>query len=170
VSLLQQGRKATYHATYTSTGGATTGAQLALEIWQSPPRVREDTTRTQGATTNRASVFTNGATTTLCSQATGTGWTCQAVAPATFQDSGPSGVIAAVTSTLAGKQVTLAKDTIGGRAVECFQIGPVASGVKVCATDQGIPVLIAAPAVTYLMATLETTVPAGVFTAPAPVR
>ena len=148
VSLLQTGESATFHATYRVTGASPGGVQ-SLEIWQSPPRVREDTVASANGHTARTASFSENSTTHLCVQQDGGPWTCTRAAV------DPNNLIATIAGSVAGQSVAVTQTTIDNRKVQCFQ---VASGPQLCATSAGIPVLIAGGSVRYELASLTSSV------------
>jgi hypothetical protein len=157
ISLLQTGQRATFHATYRVVGGPPGGVQ-SLEIWQSPPRVREDTVAAANGHTARTASISQGTTTHLCIQRDGGPWTCQGSAI------DPNNIVATIAGSVAGQPVAVTETTINNRKVQCFQIG---SGAQLCATSSGIPVLIASSSVRYELVTLSSSVNAADLNPPA---
>jgi hypothetical protein len=160
VSLLKTGEGATFHAIYRVVGPAANGTQ-ALEIWQAPPRVREDTSLSLSGHTAKTESFTEGSVTHLCIQRDGGPWGC------TRSAVDPNNVVSSLTGQVAGQPVAVSDTTIGNRKVRCFAIGSSAGGLQLCATAAGIPVLIASANVRYELVTLDSSVNSSSFSPPA---
>ncbi len=155
-ALLKTGEESTWHAKYAVTG--VPGETLGLEVWQSPPQLREDVVRATTGHTEHSSTYVLSDGTHLCVQQDAAKWTCQKVA------ADPNDIVSSVTAGLAGESVAVSDDTIGGRKVTCFG---ASGGARICATSSGIPVLVANAQVSYKLVTLSSSVPGSSFRLPA---
>ena len=160
VSLLQAGEGVTFHATYRVIGAA--NETLSFEIWQSASQVREDTSVAAGGHTAKTESFTQDKVTHLCVQRDGGAWNCAR------SSVDPNNILSTVTGAVAGQAVAITDTTIGGRKVRCFQVGSTSQGVELCATSNGVPVLIASAQARYELVTLSSSVDSAVFNPPAP--
>jgi hypothetical protein len=165
VSLLNAGREVTFHATYRAIGDPKTlGGQLTFEVWQLPPRAREDTVSTNGSTVVRTESFVDATSAHLCSQTDQKTWVCH---PAKLGASrGPQGMLATIGNEVAGQSVAVVDNTVAGRQVKCFTVGSGTS-VELCATPAGIPVLIADSSIRLELISLSSTVGSSTFKPPA---
>jgi hypothetical protein len=155
LATLQKGESSTYHLTYAVQGDAKQiGGALTLSVWQSPPNTREDSVLVSlGKTTSTESISTPSGS-HLCTQPPGGLWSCAVVPRAQVTAGGAAGIVAAIKSTVSGHGVQIAKRTISGYAVTCFtiQVNP-SEQPQLCATSQGIPVLVSDHDVSYRLVT-----------------
>jgi hypothetical protein len=168
LATLQKGETSTYHLSYTVQGDAAQiGGALTLSVWQSPPRVREDSVLvSQGKTTSTESISTPLGS-HLCTQPPGGSWTCTIVPSAQAAAGGAAGIVGAIKSTVSGHAVLIAKRTINGYAVTCYtiQVNPSQQS-ELCATSGGIPVLVSDHDVSYRLVTFSQHVNDHVFALP----
>jgi hypothetical protein len=158
VTLLQRGAGLTVHATYRAAGNG-----AVLELWQLPPRLREDVVQTAGGHVVQTSTMTDGTTNRICYRRDTGPLTCQTVGAAQRQAVGLDGILSAIVDGLAGQPVAVASSSVGGTKVRCFT---VSAQTKVCAASDGLPVLIAGQNVTYQLVSRSPTVDAAVFAPP----
>jgi hypothetical protein len=79
---------------------------------------------------------------------------------------GIQAIEATVTAATAGQTVVVSDTKMGGRDVRCFDIGAGPNALKLCATLNGIPVLISNAEVRYELATIDSTVQPSAFNPP----
>lgn len=169
VALLQAGQASTYHASYHVSGDpAEIGGSQDLEVWNSPPRRRADTTRTADGHTYRSETFADGKSTSLCVRQDTAAWSCQAVASPSA--SAADALSASVVAATSGQPVAVNDSTVSGRKVRCFSISTPSDTLRICATSAGVPVTIGNSAVSYQLGTLDSKVAADVFKTPAAVH
>jgi hypothetical protein len=163
ISLLNHGATVTYNATYKATTATT--PTITLEVWQSPPDVREDVIQTNGKQSARDAAITVKAGSQLCSQ-TGSGpWSCTPISTAQSNAIGLGGAVSTFLSELGGRAVKTSTSTVAGMPARCFEsTGPDAG--TLCASDSGIPLSITDQKVSYQAVTVTSTVTAGVFATP----
>jgi hypothetical protein len=160
VSLLQSGANVTFHATYTVSGtAAKAGGLQGLEIWQRNGDRREDTVVSAGGHTDRTSSYVKGNTVQTCIQVDGGASNCQKSAV------DPNNLLASVVSAIGNQNVVVSNSTISGRKVSCFQVANPQQ-LQLCATSDGIPVLISTASASYQLASLSTNVDSSVFNVP----
>jgi hypothetical protein len=165
ITLLRMGEGLTVHATYQVVGDpAKVGNASTIELWQQPPRVREDTVRQLGTQTVHTISLQLPSGQVLCTQRDNGPWTCARQPAAQASPAGAAGLLATVPSQLAGRTVTTRRDTVNGRKVQCFAAAPL----ELCATDSGVPALIRSPDVRYQLTNLDTTVSDTAFVPPVP--
>jgi hypothetical protein len=161
LALLKIGQSATFHATFHA---ANVPGNLDFEVWQGPPRLREDTVRTADGHTDRTATIADNKNTTFCTQHDSAAWSCHPVPNSTSV--GIAAIEATVAAATTGQSVAVSDTTMAGRKVRCFDVGAGPDALKLCATLNGIPVLVSNATVRYELATLDSRVPASSFTAP----
>jgi hypothetical protein len=161
LALLKAGQSVTFHATFHA---ANVPGSLDFEVWQAPPRLREDTVRTADGHTDRTATITDNKATSFCTQHDNAAWSCHPVASSTTV--GIAAIEASVTAATTGQSVAVSDSNIGGRKVRCFDVGAGPDALRLCATLNGIPVLISNANVRYELGTLDSRVPASSFTPP----
>lgn len=162
--LLAQGRVATYHATYSTSGGAGAAVEgTTLEVWRDGGRLRQDTTATiEGQEVQTASFLEDGEV-VVCSTAVD-GWSCSSSTPTGAEQ---DGVFGSIHQQLAGSSVTARDAEVGGEPARCFAFsGPEGDG-ELCVTLHGVPASIVIGEVRIELTGLEDTVPADTFDLPA---
>jgi hypothetical protein len=165
LSLLKTGRQQTFHATFHAvTTPAKPGDSLDFEVWQAPPHLREDTVHSADGQIDRTASLTDNKQTTFCTQHPGAAWSCHPVASTATV--GISAIEASVTEATSGQAVAVSDTKMGGRSVRCFDIGAGPGALKLCATLNGIPVLITNANVRYELSTLDSHVSSSSFTPP----
>jgi len=168
-TLLTSARKHTFHARYAVRGDkALIGGTLSLEWWNKNGHSRVDTTRTSGSDVVRTASLVNGSDGASCQQIGSGAWSCSKISVPNPGD--PSGIIASVTSQLAGRPVTQSNAKVGGRSALCFHVGGGTEPIDVCTNSDGVLLRNSSSQVTYELTTLETTVSDSIFTPPATVR
>jgi hypothetical protein len=167
LSTLRRGNAATFHLSYKVVGDVSAiGGALTLDVWQSPPQAREDTVLVHDGQTTRTESFTTANGGHLCTQSASGAWSCQVVPTSQSSASGAAGILSSISAQVTGHGVAMAKQTIGGYAVTCYTV-QTTDAPKLCATAQGIPVLISDSDVSYQLVSLSNKVNAAVFTLPA---
>lgn len=164
--LLAQGRAATYHATYGTSGGAEAAVEgTTLEVWRDAGRLRQDTTATIEGQEVQTSSFLRDGEAVVCSTSTdGAGWSCSS---STATGAEEDGVFGSVHQQLAGSSVTARDAEVGGEAARCFAFsGPEGDG-ELCVTLDGVPASIAMGDVRIELTDLEDAVPGDAFDLPA---
>jgi hypothetical protein len=136
--LLRAKDSVTYHARYE--GSSPEVAALALETWQLPPNVRQDSDLTVSGQRAQTSSFLLDSTQVRCVRLAVQGaWTCQ---PGGTADIDP---LASIRERLDEVEVTARDTTIGDRAVRCFQFTVDGATNELCLIpEKGIPVLVRA--------------------------
>ncbi|HEY1827266.1 MAG TPA: hypothetical protein VGF87_04560 [Acidimicrobiales bacterium] len=166
IATLQRGEAVTYHAHYAVTGSSQQGSTLSLEVWQSPPNVREDTVISGGGHTATTESFQSAKSAQVCTQTDGGAWSCRTVAKSQSTVSGVGGIEAFIADTVSGHGVGVSTRTIGGTKVTCFTVA-TSTHPRLCANSDGVPVQVSDASVTYQLQNYSTNVPAGAFTPPA---
>lgn len=140
--LLEEGRKLTFHTTYTATGDpAVLGGDLTIEVWRKDGKIRQDTTVVRAGTTIRSAGFVLDDDTVTCSKTDDEPWACSTEPDAgTTQD----GLFGAVAAELSGADVTETQETVGGREARCFTFPTGDSTGRICVTPEGIPLSLSA--------------------------
>jgi hypothetical protein len=158
VRLLQHEAGLTVHAMYHGSGGTT------VEIWQSPPRVREDTVQTVGGHSAQTTSLTDGQTGRVCYRQDTAPLTCNIVGSAQLQAVGLDGILGAIVDMLGGEVVVASDATVDGVKSRCFSVSsspatstaPSASSLaapstatagttQLCVASDGLPVSISRP-------------------------
>jgi hypothetical protein len=163
-ALLAQGRAATYHATYGTSGGAEAAVEgTTLEVWRDGGRLRQDTSATIEGQEVQTSSFLQDDEVVVCSTAVD-GWSCSSSVPTGTEE---DGVFGSVHQQLAGSSVTARDADVGGEPARCFAFsGPEGDG-ELCVTLDGVPASIAMGDVRIELTDLEDDVPADAFDLPA---
>jgi hypothetical protein len=166
LSTLQAGKTATYHVGYKVVGDPQQlGGTLTLEIWQSPPNTREDTVLVSGGKTTRTESITTASGGHVCTQPSGEKWTCNAISKAQAAQGGAAGILNVISGQISGHGVVSKKQTIAGYTVTCFTV-QTTEQPKLCATADGVPVLIADQEVSYQLVSLSASVDSSAFSLP----
>lgn len=169
ISLVEKGRKATFHARYRATpsGGQGAGQELTLELWRKPPLEREDTLFvTQGARGHSAG-FLRPDKATLCTRRNDEPWTCNPLPG--VQRSGPEALVSQLSETVARSRVEVRDDTVAGFPVRCFTVAVSGSPAELCLTEEGVSARVSAGGTRIELVSLSEDVPDSVFEPPAPV-
>ncbi len=167
LSTLRTGEAATYHVAFKVVGDAKQiGGTLTLEIWQAPPETREDTVLVRDGTTTRAESFSSSKSGHLCTQSGSGAWTCRTLSAAEAADAGAAGILTSISGEISGHGVSMRKQTIDGYSATCFTV-QTSEQPELCATADGIPVLIADNEVRYQLVSLSNSVSSSEFTLPA---
>ena len=168
LALLQTGQRSKYHAVYQVVGDpAKIGGSQRLEIWNAPPRQRSDSTRTAGGHVYRSETLTEATSTSLCTQLDNAAWSCQPVTgSAGGADSLATSLETSVQAATNGQSVVVTSKTVSGRKASCFTIGNPRTGLQICITADGVPVLISNPVLSYQLTTLDGKIPGSTFKLP----
>jgi hypothetical protein len=166
LAAVQRGETATYHSKYKVVGDSSQiGGTLTLEVWQAPPQGREDTVLVHDGQTTHVASFSRATSGDLCTQTNGGAWSCKALAGSQASNTGTSGILNAISGEVSGHGVSMQKRTIDGFDVTCYTV-QFGAEPKLCATDAGVPVLIADRQVSYQLLSLTNDVSDSVFTLP----
>lgn len=167
VSLLEMGKKATFHARYeaTSTDPGAEGQELTIALWRKPPRERQDVVIALGGRVARSSGFLTPSGAVGCTQEGEEPWRCQPIQGLTAR--GPDEFINQIVKQVSGSQVAARGDTVAGMTVRCFVLTLTDAVGEVCLTAEGIPARIRAGPSRIELVEVGTDVQEGVFTPPA---
>lgn len=161
VRLLDQRDAATYHARYEA---AAADAELVIETWQAPPRLRQDSEVRSAGQVVRARVLATPRGRLRCSQPDGGAWTC---GPAAAGDS--LDPVDAFRRRLGQGKLTARDTTLGGRAARCFELRSGQDDSELCVLpESGIPVLLRSGQTQLRLILLNEQVAGDLFGAPAP--
>lgn len=150
VDLLEEDRKATFHAVYEVTSADFAGASVAFETWRRSQTVRSDITVTKpdGIVRTRQLVLESGAV--ACQQTDDQPWAC-AKSPG-LKDPFQGDIVDQVA---AAKSVTANDRVIDGRSVRCFTLTRPDATAQFCATGRGVPVLVKSAGTSLRLTRLE---------------
>lgn len=171
VRLLRQGELETFHARYraTSPPGEEGGDQeVSMELWQKPPRQRQDLLISAAGQQGRTSGFVLGDRSVSCTQNAGEPWSCREVDAAAV--GGPDAFLRLLATEVSGGALDARDDTIAGSPVRCFHFPLPASTADVCVTRQGVLARVAAGESFIELVELGSTVPDRIFSPPARVE
>ena len=160
-----------FHARYTvvSPTAQGQGATVSLEVWRSPPLVRQDTVVTaQGKTTDTAA-FALPSGVVQCTKTDPAAWSCQAASAPGSGLADLSTLTQRITAQLATATVTVKDDSVGGRPARCFTVTLDANSTVVCVDAGGVPLLEASGGSQLQLQTLDSDIPTGTFAPPAKV-
>lgn len=166
-NLLAKGRAATFHATYkaTTSDPAVEGTEQTFEVWRKAGRLRTDTFIVAGDREARTASFLDKSSVILCTSLDKGDWNCST---SSSQGVNPDGLIGAMVEQLAGTSVSVRDDTVQGRKVKCFVTsGGDDENAELCATAEGVPVVVRTESTRLELTKLETAVDDSVFTPPA---
>lgn len=163
VSVLAKGRALTFHARYQSAPAAT-GASLVVEVWRKDGLARQDTQLDDGRQVVRTAAIRKPDGQVSCRRLSEEPWTC---APLPVGASSADQLLGQVAGDLEGRTVTSRDDTVGGRAVRCFTISGEGQTSELCATPEGIPVLLSTAGARLELVELREHVDDSLFTPPA---
>jgi hypothetical protein len=141
------------------------GGSLTLEIWQSPPQSREDTVLVHNGRSTHTESFSSPNGGHVCTQSATGKWTCSPVPKAQAALSGAAGILTAISGQISGHGVLMKKRTIAGYDVTCYTV-QAGDQPRLCATSDGVPVLIADKAVSYQLVSLSNSVDGSAFSLP----
>ncbi len=167
LALLGRGRTLTFHARYEGRAPERPAESLVIEVWRKGDLARQDTEASNGTTVVRSSVFQLPVGNIACQRSGEEPWRCSKLPPGAPS---PDQILARVTGELEGRDVTARDDTVDGRAVRCFHVAGAGEGeqeMDVCATRDGVPVLIGAAGARLEMVQLDDEVDDATFTPPA---
>jgi hypothetical protein len=171
VRLLRQGELETFHARYRATsppGDDGGGQEVSMEVWQKPPRQRQDLLVTAGDQQGRTSGYVLGDRSVSCTQSGGEPWTCRQVD--TAAGGGPDAFLRLLATEVSGGALDARDDTIAGASVRCFHFPLPASTADVCVTRRGVLARVAAGESFIELVELGSTVPDRIFSPPARVE
>ena len=167
VSLLERGEKIEYHAKYRAVTpeGAPAGTSMSIELWRSPPRLRQDVTVTAAGETATSAAFLLPSGGVGCTrEAAGAAWTCTAIPK--DQSTATESLARQITQQTGGGPVTVRDARVAGIAVQCFNLPVSEATAEVCVTAEGIPALINSGGTRIELVSLAKDVPSQVFTPP----
>jgi hypothetical protein len=168
VSLLERGEHTRYHALYRAVTpeGEPAGASMSIELWRSPPRLRQDVTVSLAGESATSSAFLLPDGGIGCTREGSDGaWTCTAIPndQATATDS----LARQITQQTGAGPVTIRTARVAGVAVQCFNLPVSETSAEVCVTAEGIPARINSGGTRIELVSLVKEVPKNVFTPPA---
>jgi hypothetical protein len=168
VALLEQGQKAKYHAEYRAVIPAQQGQQnasMSIQLWRSPPRLRQDVVISSGGQTATSSSFLLPDGAIGCTRESATAaWNCAPVPKE--QTAAPDTLAEQITQEVGGGTVTVKSRQVAGIAVTCFDLPVSEAAAEVCVTAEGIPALISSAGTRIELVHLTEDVPGDVFTPP----
>lgn len=138
-----------------------------IEVWRKEDFARQDTEASDGTKRVRSAVFQLPVGNVACQRSGEEPWTCSKLPPGAPT---PDQILSRVTGELEGRNVTARDDTIAGRKVRCFTVAATTEGqeeMEVCATFEGVPVLLAAGGARLELVELTEEADQAVFTPPA---
>lgn len=169
VALLTRARDLTYNAAYSvkSSDPEVAGGNLTVEVWRSPPRVRQDSDNQVDGRQARTAAIKDGKI-IRCEQPAGGAWKC---APAPASEAGDfDNLVDRVAAEVKISTVTETEATVNGRKARCFDLSSKRGDVtQVCVDADGVPVRVASADATLEITRLSRSVNARVFDPPAPV-
>ncbi len=167
VSLLERGEQTRYHARYRAiiAEGEPADTSMWIELWRSPPRLRQDVTVTAAGQTATSSAFLLPSGGVGCTRETAdAAWTCTAIPKG--QSTATESLARQITQQTGAGPVTLRNARVAGVAVRCFNLPVSEATAEVCVTDDGIPALIDSGGTRIELVSLAKSVPQNVFTPP----
>ncbi|HET7486334.1 MAG TPA: hypothetical protein VFJ85_00295 [Acidimicrobiales bacterium] len=135
-ALRQRPLHLTYSGQLTSIAEAGT---VTVEFWRKGKLVRQRIVIGAAANAQEQQAFVLPDGNVDCLKTPDADWRCQRTASVATAAGEPGGLIEAVVSQVQGKNVTVAKTTIGGTAVDCYTI-EAATKDAICLRDDGVPV------------------------------
>ena len=168
VSLLERGEHTKYHARYRAVTDEIepAGSSTSIELWRSPPRLRQDVTVTSAGESATSSAFLLPEGGVGCTREGSDGaWTCTAIPK--DQSSTAESLARQITLQSGGGPVTVRTARVAGVAVQCFNLPVSGSMAEVCVTDEGIPARINSGGTRIELVSLVREVPKNVFSPPA---
>jgi hypothetical protein len=167
VSLLERGEQTQYHAQYRAITpeGTPAGTSMSIELWRSPPRLRQDVTVTAAGETATSAAFLLPSGGVGCTrETTDASWTCTAIPK--DQSTATESLARQITQQTGAGPVTVRATRIAGVAVRCFNLPVSEATAEVCVTGEGIPALINSGGTRIELVSLAKQVPSKVFTPP----
>jgi len=167
VALLERGQTTQYHAEYRAVTPAeqTQNATMSIELWRSPPRLRQDVTVTSGGQTATSAAFLLPDGGVGCTKETAAAaWTCAPIPKQ--QDAAPDTLAKQITQEIGAGPVAVRSRKVAGIAVTCFDLPVSEATAQVCVTAEGIPALISSGGTRIELVHLSTDVSGDVFTPP----
>jgi hypothetical protein len=167
VALLERGELTRYHARYRAITpeGQPAGTSMSIELWRSPPRIRQDVTVTAGGQTATSSAFLLPSGGVGCTrEGTAVAWTCTSIPK--DQTTATDSLARQITQQTEAGPVTVRNTRVAGLAVRCFNLPLSETTAEVCVTADGIPALINSGGTRIELVSLAKSVPASVFTPP----
>jgi hypothetical protein len=170
VALLERGEQTVYHARYRTVtpevagGGTSPAASMVIELWRSPPRLRQDVTVSAAGQTATSAAFLLPEGGVGCTREDAkSAWTCTDI-PNT--ETTTDTLARQITQQVSDGPITVRSDRVAGLAVQCFNLPVSEATAEVCVTADGIPALIRSGGTSIELVELVKEVPAGVFTPP----
>lgn len=164
LELIEEGRTATFHATYKAVGDPSVRVADTIEVWRKGGKIRNDTLSTQPNQTNRtATISTEDGTTTSCQKLGDLPWSCAA---AITQGEGEGGIFAAPKSELGGVDVVESAEQVEGHEARCFTFQRDGGPVKLCVDGDGVPLSQSAAGQEFVISELSKDVDDSAFTPP----
>jgi hypothetical protein len=166
VALLEAGEEEQFHARYRATAapGAPEAGTVTIELWRSPPRVRQDVVVTVDSETATSSAFLLPEGGIGCTREGEGAWTCTGIPG--DQTAATDSLARQVTSQVGEGPVTVRDARVAGVDVRCFSLPVSGATAEVCVTDKGVPALISSEGSRIELVDLTSEVAAAVFTPP----
>jgi hypothetical protein len=166
VALLEAGEDERFHARYraTSAPGSPEAGTVTIELWRSPPRVRQDVVVTLGSETATSAAFLLPEGGLGCTKEGQGAWTCTGIP--SDQTSATDSLARQVTDQIGEGPVTVRTARVAGVDVRCFSLPVSGATAEVCVTEKGIPALISSAGSRIELVELTSEVPSSVFTPP----
>lgn len=162
VRLLDKRDEITYHAKYQAAAPGTQG--LAIETWQLPPRVRQDSEIQSDGQKIKARVLLIDGDRVRCAQLNDAEWSCRAGGEASVDP------LESFRQRLSQGTVTARDNTVDGRSVRCFTLKTTEGTSELCLVPAtGIPVRISGGQTQMRLVALDTIVDSELFVPPAAV-
>ncbi|MGH9284801.1 MAG: hypothetical protein ACRD0M_03880 [Acidimicrobiales bacterium] len=166
LALLEKGEQRTYHARYgvssTTAGGP---APFVYEVWQKPPRIRQDTEDgLSGRVVHRATFLVDDRV-VRCAQVDAGPWACEPQPGASSDDL----IVSRVRALMQGQPVTARDETVVSRPARCFTFTSAGGqATELCADADGVPVRVITGGSRLDLLASDTNVADERFTLPAP--
>ena len=167
VSLLERGEHTQYHARYRAITGEAqpAGASMSIELWRSPPRLRQDVTVSSAGESATSSAFLLPEGGIGCTREGPAGaWTCTPIPK--DQSTATESLARQITQQTGAGPVTVRTARVAGLAVQCFNLPVSEATAEVCVTAEGIPARINSGGTRIELVSLVREVPKNVFTPP----
>lgn len=169
IALLRRGRDLVYNAAYSvqSSDPEVAGGRLTLEVWRSPPRVRQDSDNQTDGQQAKSAAIKDGKL-VRCEQPSGGSWKCVNTSEAEASDF--DNLVDRIAEEVKISRVTAVDDTVNGREARCFNLSSRGGDVtQVCVDRDGVPVRIASADSKLEITRLSRSVNNRVFDPPAPI-
>ena len=164
---MAKGRRLTFHTKYTLTRPTGPSEVEVLEIWRQPGRTRQDAIVTSGAEPVHTIGIADGKRLVACRKTGTEKWNCERVSSTALD---PDATFAAAIGEFGNRVVTPRDETVAGHVARCFAIeagGTATQSGEVCVSTNGVPLRITGEGASMEVVTLDSSVEASDFKAPA---